>query len=212
MRDTVAALPGPLAELVTGLWDFAESAGVALRQFIGWAQGIVSTITALPGQALAALGNVGSLLVESGRALIGGFLSGIESMWGRITSTVGGIMDFVAGFFPSSPAKHGAFSGSGWTRISRGGGALASEFIGGFQRAANGFDTAFAGIASGIASSLDVNLTRPDFAPAAGTAAAAANEPTTVNNISVVQNNPVTRDPIKELRKASEDIMTGVWS
>lgn len=33
-----------------------------------------------------------------------------------------------------------------------------------------------------------------------------------VTNVRVIQNNPVTRDPLKQLRKASEDIVTGMWS
>lgn len=36
--------------------------------------------------------------------------------------------------------------------------------------------------------------------------------PRQVTNVKVVQNNPVTRDPLKDMREKSEQLMTGMWS
>ena len=52
---------------------------------------VVATMRALPGRIVAALGNLGSLLVDAGRAVISGLISGIESMLGDLKSKVGSI-------------------------------------------------------------------------------------------------------------------------
>lgn len=98
-------------------------------------KGIDSTIgwlTGLPGRATAAVGNLGSTLFGSGRALMDGFLAGIESMIDNITSTVSSAIDWVVGFFPHSPAKRGPLSGSGWSNLKKSGKATWAQFLDGF--------------------------------------------------------------------------------
>ena len=72
---------------IPGWWDttFADikSTGASI---IGW-------FTALPGNILAAVGNLGSLLVSGGENLIGGMLTGIKNVW-----------DTVVGWFAGLPA------------------------------------------------------------------------------------------------------------
>ena len=75
---------------------------------------------------MSALGGIGGWLVDSGKALIQGFIDGIGGMVGAIGDAVGGVLGAVADFFPHSPAKKGPFSGRGYTTYS--GAALASDF------------------------------------------------------------------------------------
>ena len=89
---------------------------------------VVGFISDLPGKAIAALGSLGSTLLGSGRALIQGFIDGISGMLGKVGDAVGGVMDFVGGFFPNSPADRGAFSGSGWTKLKQSGLAIGEQF------------------------------------------------------------------------------------
>src|SRR5690606_36751766 len=85
----------------------------------------------LPRRAVEALGNVGRALFESGKALIQGFIDGIQSMVSAVGNAVSGVLDFVGGFFPNSPAKRGPFSGRGWTLYS--GRAVVEDFAAGMR-------------------------------------------------------------------------------
>lgn len=107
----------------------------------------------------AFLGEMGN----AGIALMQGFIDGIVSMIGAIGETVGGVMDFVAGFFPHSPAKRGPFSGSGWTQLKQSGLAIAGQLNSGLE----------AGFPDGLAGSVALTAravvrTSPDATPAVG--------------------------------------------
>lgn len=121
------------------MFEFARTVGTTIGQgiahFARFAASVgttvseaVSFVTALPGRALSALGNLGTTLYRSGRSLIQGFIDGIRSMVDSVGRAVGGVMDWVAGFFPNSPAKRGAFAGDGWARIGRAGEAISDQF------------------------------------------------------------------------------------
>lgn len=87
---------------------------------------VVTFFRELPGRARDALGNLGSYLVQSGKALIGGFIDGIKSMAGQAAEAARGVVQSVRDFFPFSPAKRGPFSGRGYTTHS--GKALIQDF------------------------------------------------------------------------------------
>lgn len=57
-------------------------------------------------------------LVESGKALIQGFIDGIKSMISAVGDAAKAVVDKARGFFPFSPAKEGPFSGKGWVLYS----------------------------------------------------------------------------------------------
>lgn len=97
----------------------------------GFITGIVQFFIELPGKIMEALGNMGTFLLDAGKALIQGFIDGISGMVGAIGDAVGGVLDFAKSFFPHSPAKRGPFSGSGYT--SHSGKALADDFAKGIE-------------------------------------------------------------------------------
>lgn len=109
------------------MWDRTSSA------FSNGISRAVSFVSQMPGRVMSALGNVGSLLVNSGRALIQGFINGIKSMVGAVADAARGVVKKARDFFPFSPAKKGPFSGRGYTTFS--GKALATDFAGGIKSA-----------------------------------------------------------------------------
>ncbi|CAM4098394.1 hypothetical protein NONI108955_08860 [Nocardia ninae] len=72
----------------------------------------------LPQKAKDALGDIGSYLVESGKALIDGFIRGINSAFESAKGAVQSGLSAIRDLFPFSPAKEGPFSGQGWVLYS----------------------------------------------------------------------------------------------
>lgn len=56
---------------------------------------VVNFFYSIPGRILSALGNVGGLLRKAGESIINGFLRGLKSAWGNVTSFIGGIGDWI---------------------------------------------------------------------------------------------------------------------
>lgn len=137
------------------MWDRTSSA------FSSGISRAVSFVSQMPGRVMSALGNVGSLLVNSGRALIQGFINGIKSMVGAVADAARGVVKKARDFFPFSPAKKGPFSGRGYTSFS--GKALATDFAGGIKsatplaaRATEGLMSAASGNLRGYRSGVDL--------------------------------------------------------
>lgn len=91
----------------------------------------VSFMASLPGRILGALGNLGSLLVASGKALIQGFINGIKSMVGAVVDAARSVVSAARDLFPFSPAKKGPLSGKGYTTYS--GRAMIKDWAGGMM-------------------------------------------------------------------------------
>ena len=87
---------------------------------------IIGFVKGLPGKILDALGNLGNLLLGSGKALMDGFTQGIKNGVQGALDAASGAVQSVRDFFPFSPAKRGPFSGSGYT--DRSGKALVTDF------------------------------------------------------------------------------------
>jgi hypothetical protein len=66
----------------------------------GW-NAVVSFFSGLPGKILRALGNLGNLLVNAGKALLEGLVHGLTGALGGVERTVKGIGSKVLGFFKS---------------------------------------------------------------------------------------------------------------
>lgn len=107
---------------------------------------LIDTLIEVGPQLVEAILGIIPQLFDAGAALIQGLIDGIGSMFGSIGDAVGGIMDYIGGFFPHSPAKRGPFSGSGWTQLQKSGGALYDQFLGGF----NGDDPTMPTIKAGV--------------------------------------------------------------
>lgn len=121
-----AAVNSWLAGLGGMFSDFFGHIGNGVATIGQWFQ-------ALPGTILSTVVGFDVLLVSSGRALIQGFINGIVSMTASVGTAVGGLMNWVAGFFPNSPAKHGPLSGSGWAAIGTAGRAVMEQFTAGID-------------------------------------------------------------------------------
>lgn len=120
---------GGIGDFVVGAWNGITK---TISDGVGSAVGFVKD---MPGKIKEGLGNLGSLLTDSGKALIGGFIDGIKSMIGGAKDAVGGIMKAIGDFFPHSPAKIGPFSGRGYTTHS--GRALIGDFAGSIRAGRN---------------------------------------------------------------------------
>lgn len=103
---------------------FRSGVAAAVNIVVGLGTSIWNTIT-----------GIGDRLFTAGRRIIERVAAGIRGAIGFVTDAVGGVMDIIRGFFPSSPAKRGPFSGSGWSAVFDSGGALAGQFVAGFDAA-----------------------------------------------------------------------------
>jgi hypothetical protein len=130
-RDIVANTGNTFASFGQTVAIAATSLGTNVANGVNTA---VSFIQSLPQRAVAALGNVGNLLYNSGRSLIGGWIDGIRDMMRPAGDAVAGVIGWVRGFFPNSPAERGPLSGSGWNSLAESGAAVMTQFTSGFAR------------------------------------------------------------------------------
>lgn len=145
LAEQMSGLPGPFGDVSEAAYnlgqdvarafaqgniyvqDFAVKSGRAVGEAIGFIQSI-------PGKVGEVFAGAGTWLVDSGKALIRGFIDGINQMFKPVGDAVSGILNFVDGFFPNSPAKRGPFSGAGWTNLGRSGSAVMEQFTSGMAR------------------------------------------------------------------------------
>ena len=83
------------------------------NDFARFANRLADEARKIPGKILAALSNIGNLLINAGERLIGGLIQGINNMTQPLRNVIGRIVDIAARFWPFSPAKEGPFSGKG---------------------------------------------------------------------------------------------------
>lgn len=82
---------------------------------------------------------------------------------------------------------------------------------GGF-RTSNNLKTLMAGLASDMEGAFGVQLAMPDLPDgSSGKSVSGNSKPQHVTNVNIVQNNLITRDPLKQLRESSEMVAAGVW-
>lgn len=110
--SSIASMASSAISAAVRMWSSVVSAfSSGVSQAISW-------VGRLPGMAVRAMGNVGGLLVSSGKALIQGFINGIKSMIGAVADAARSAVQAAKNFFPHSPAKEGPFSGRGWVLYS----------------------------------------------------------------------------------------------
>ncbi|WIG18389.1 hypothetical protein [Kocuria rosea] len=97
---------------VSGAWSSITSAvSSGVSSAVSWVSG-------LPGRVLGALGDLGSMLYNSGKSLIQGLINGITDKIGALKNKVREAAQAVKDFWPFSPAKVGPLSGRGDLRLS----------------------------------------------------------------------------------------------
>ncbi|WP_070158466.1 phage tail protein [Nesterenkonia sp. PF2B19] len=68
---------------------------------------LLDYVKGIPGDIVANLGDLGSLLFEGGQNIIQGLIDGIKNMVGGVGDAISGAVDVVKDFLPWSPAKEG---------------------------------------------------------------------------------------------------------
>lgn len=104
-------------------WNGLQQMGTAAVNGISY---VVVTVASLIPRISSALGNVGSLLWNSGASLVSGFWDGIISRWDQLVQWIRDSLQGIRNLFPFSPAKEGPFSGRGY--VSYSGAALTKDF------------------------------------------------------------------------------------
>jgi TP901 family phage tail tape measure protein len=128
--DFITGIPG---RVMDGLRALANLGLKAAEWFLGVLNAgkeklleLVEWVKGIPGRVVSALGDLGSKLFNSGKALIQGFIDGIGHMVQKVKDAASNILQKVRDFFPFSPAKLGPFSGKGYVTYSAK--ALAGDF------------------------------------------------------------------------------------
>lgn len=75
---------GILAKIIVGMSNFKARIAAGLARAVNY-------LRSLPSKAKSAVGNLGNVLVDAGKALLRGFIHGIASMIGALKSKLGGI-------------------------------------------------------------------------------------------------------------------------
>jgi len=103
----ISGAMGAISGVISGAWNGIVG---AVSGAVGSMIGVVSGI---PGQVTGALGDLGSLLYDSGTRIIQGLIDGITGMLGSLGDTMSGVASTVTDHLPFSPAKTGPLSGKG---------------------------------------------------------------------------------------------------
>lgn len=137
-RDRVVAVIDGIKAIVDKVKKFFGELKAAADKGVG---PLIDFVKGIPKRIFDALGNVGSMLYDSGKKIIQGLIDGLKSMAGKVKDVAKDILNGVRNLFPFSPAKEGPFSGKGWTRYS--GEALIKDFALGIDKASSiSFNTA----------------------------------------------------------------------
>lgn len=119
IKTAITTATQATAQTLTSIWATISQAAYSLgANIVNGIQHGINFIASIPARVTAALSNLGSLLVGSGRALIDGFIQGISSAISRAVSVVRNGLQHIRNLFPFSPAKTGPFAGRGWVAYS----------------------------------------------------------------------------------------------
>lgn len=119
LTSFIMSIPGRIQGFFAGLPSFFTSTFQSVKQGIqsGFEQA-VSFVQSIPGRIQGMFAGAGSWLVNSGSALISGFVKGIQNGFNSAVKAVQNGLSNLRDFFPFSPAKRGPFSGHGYTTYS----------------------------------------------------------------------------------------------
>lgn len=195
--DKMASAINGISKIVSKVGEFFGQLKAAAEGGIGSLWAFVSGI---PGRILSALGNIGSTLYNSGKAIIQGLIDGIVNMAGNVKDAVNGVLKKARDLLPFSPAKEGPFSGKGWTMYS--GRAMMIDLANGILRSRAKVQDAMSGLLGGANNSLSLAVAGVAPATLAG-APAFASSPTSVG--ASVGSGALMRDVIVNVPAAIVD-------
>ncbi|MEU8086336.1 phage tail tape measure protein [Micromonospora sp. NPDC049101] len=152
--------------LIIKHWDTIKSA--TSSAFNAVKSTISNAFNSVKSAITGALSGAGSLLYNSGRAIIDGLVSGIRNGAGRVTDAVKGVLSAARKYLPFSPAKKGPFSGKGWTLYS--GRSIPEALAKGINSRKAAVVNATRGMVAGAAAPISAGLASRSLAsrPAAG--------------------------------------------
>jgi len=102
--------------IISGNWGQVWN---GFKQIVSSAvKGLGSIVGGIRDTVLNALSGAGQWLVQSGKAIIDGLISGIKGAISGAKDAVSGALQSIRDLFPFSPAKEGPFSGRGWVLYS----------------------------------------------------------------------------------------------
>jgi len=116
MQEVGDAADSAGQQIVRGIGDGAEEARTVARRLPGEVAGALRDTKQTAGARLA------------GQKITQSFADGIRSAIGSAGAAVQDVLDFVASFFPHSPAERGPFSGPGWAAVGEAGAAIMRQF------------------------------------------------------------------------------------
>lgn len=100
----------PLADAIKGIFeDIGKKIGL-IPEKVG---ALITTVKGIPARIKTALGNLGGLLLNSGKALVQGLIDGIKTKFGPLADVAKMMVGQIRNYLPFSPAKVGPFSGKG---------------------------------------------------------------------------------------------------
>ena len=159
MGPAISGIAGSIGKGISALVSFGKAvynAGVKVVDFAKKVANkigdVVTWIGDLPGKAKSALGDLASFLVDSGKALIQGFINGMKSMVKPIEDAAKWVVGKVNDFVPWSPVKKGPLRK--WNG-GRPGKNLMDMLAGGIRKGTPGVVKAMEKVASEIDASLN---------------------------------------------------------
>ena len=123
VRDAVMDVAKWIGDRWRDLWNGAKD------KVSTTVSSLTTTVKGLPGKITSALGDLGSLLLNSGKAVVQGLINGIRAKLGDLGNMASNMAQVVWNYMMHSPAKEGPLSGSGDTYYS--GQAVASRLAAG---------------------------------------------------------------------------------
>ncbi|MFB4275725.1 hypothetical protein ACBJ59_10570 [Nonomuraea sp. MTCD27] len=181
IADVLDQIRQKWSDIWNGLKTFVSDKWNEIKTAVsGKIDDMLGTIRGIPGRITGALGNLGSLLWDSGRSVVQGLIDGLYSKLQDAYNAAADILNRIRDLFPFSPAREGPFSGRGWVTYSGASmmAGLAEGILG--QRAAvtGALDSVLKAGASTLGAGLNVPLATmggaspaPDFAGSFGAAA-----------------------------------------
>lgn len=158
-----AAIDGALSA-IKGIWEGAwDALGSFLdnawngfvRSVSGGNEQVMSLLGNLPSRIIGVFSGVGSWLIDSGRALLDGFIGGIRSGFDAAVGAIESGLSWIRGFFPFSPAKRGPFSGHGYTTYS--GKALMEDWGKGIASAGSSAVSSVLGVMGSVSEAMELS-------------------------------------------------------